>query len=215
MLSRATTVSEFPVRISAKVKLIGGSGPVLRKVYFELDGQRHVDKTVQIRLLPDGEATVDFEHRFSQPGSHLVSLILDDDPLPGDNRSDAVVVVQEGIPILLVDGDPRADQTESETHFLKVGLGLSPKDVPWFKVQTISWQELDTFSFDGHDLILLANVPRVSDATAKRLYSFVESGGGVVIAPGNEIEVAGYASLSGKRNPFFACSICEAGKIGE
>lgn len=201
-LSRQTTVPEFPIRISTKIKQLGGSGPVLRKVFFEIDGQRRSDKTLQIRLLPDGEATVEFQHRFLKPGSHVVSVILENDPLPGDNRSDAVVVVQQAIPVLVVDGDPNPDETLSESHYLKIGLALSLKDEPWFSVKTVSWLELETRKFDPFEVIILANVPRINSEVANRIQNFVAAGNGLVIAPGDRVEPSGYSEFLKSKEPF-------------
>jgi hypothetical protein len=39
-------------------------------------------------------------------GSHVIGVTLDGDDLPGDNRSEAAVVVTAALPVLQVDGEP-------------------------------------------------------------------------------------------------------------
>ena len=103
------------------MKYAGGDAPMTRKVYLEVDQQRLPDQTVQLKLTPHGETMIEFEYRFETPGPHLVSLVLDDDALPGDNRADAVVTVAESLRVLLVDGDHDLDPTKCETFFASAG----------------------------------------------------------------------------------------------
>ena len=57
-LSRELAVPGVPVRISSKVRYTGGDGAITRKVHLEVNGQRLADQTLQVKLQPEGEATV-------------------------------------------------------------------------------------------------------------------------------------------------------------
>ncbi len=139
--SRELSVPGFPVRVQSRVRFSGGSTSVTRQVHFEVDGQRLAERTVSVTLAPGGEANVEFEHRFESTGSHLVRVALDADDLPTDNTSEAVIVVTEALPVLLVDGDPRPDPVQSETFFVRTALAASGNDTPWVKPTVVKWSE--------------------------------------------------------------------------
>jgi hypothetical protein len=139
--SRELSVPGFPVRFQSRVRFSGGSTSVTRQVHFEVDGQRLAERTVSVTLAPGGEANVEFEHRFEAVGSHLVRVALDADDLPTDNTSEAVIVVTEALPVLLVDGDPRPDPVQSETFFVRAALAANGNDTPWVKPTVVKWSE--------------------------------------------------------------------------
>ena len=134
-LSRELAVIDIPIKISTTVKYSGGDSMIARKVYLEIDQRRLDDQTIQVKLQPKGEATVEFEYHFDSPGSHLISVALDSDALPGDNRADAVVTVTESLPILLVDGDKKLDPTKCEIYFANAALSSMGEQRPWIKAK--------------------------------------------------------------------------------
>ena len=86
---------------------------------------------------------MEFEYRFPSQGSHLVSVVLDNDALPGDNRSDAVVTVSQSLPVLLVDGDRKLDPNKCETYFANRYLWRTVGDEqPRIKASVITPEEL-------------------------------------------------------------------------
>ena len=190
-LSRELTVPGFPMRIEARVRQWGGTS-TQRDVHFAINGQRRSEKTVTVSLPPDGEANVVFEHRFDSVGSYVVSVSVDADELPGDDRSDAAIVVEESIPVLLVDGDLHRDRTQSETFFLHAALSPSTSDAPWVQSRVIDAKALTDASLDGERVVFLGNVPRVTETQANALRSFVADGGGLVVAAGDRIDVESY-----------------------
>ena len=54
-----------------------------------------------------GRIPLTVTQRFTTPGSHLVTLTIDEDAMPGDNRQDFAVEVMPTLPVLIVDGDAR------------------------------------------------------------------------------------------------------------
>ncbi|MGE4004060.1 MAG: VWA domain-containing protein, partial [Planctomycetaceae bacterium] len=190
-LSRELTVPGFPLRIETTVRQWGGS-PTSREVSFAVNGQRLSEKTTRVNLPTDGEAHVTFEHRFDQVGSDVLSVMLESDNLPGDNRSDAAVVVESGIPVLLVDGSRHRDPTLSETFFLSAALTPARSDAPWVMATVIEPRQLSAQTLDGRRAVFLANVPRVTEEQVDLLKAFVAAGGGLVVAPGDLIDREAY-----------------------
>ena len=223
--SRELSVPGFPIRFQTRVRFSGGSTSVTRQVHFEVDGQRLAERTQSVTLAPGGEANVEFEHRFEATGSHLVRVTLDPDDLPTDNISEAVIVVAEAVPVLLVDGDPRPEPVQSETFFVHAALAATGNETPWVQPTTVKWSEwnvVHVFNLpvnpkpnepkaavpkpDGHvenvphepneldkyAAVVLANVPKLTDAQFAALTDFVRRGGGVGFALGNQIDRDSY-----------------------
>jgi hypothetical protein len=165
--SRELSVPGFPIRFQSRVRFSGGSTSVTRQVHFEVDGQRLAERTVSVTLAPGGEANIEFEHRFEAIGSHLVRVALDADDLPTDNTSEAVIVVTEALPVLLVDGDPKPDPVQSETFFLRAALAASGNDTPWVKPTIVKWSEW-TPQFQLRREIEAPAEPAAGDAAAAR-----------------------------------------------
>ncbi|MEZ6055683.1 MAG: VWA domain-containing protein [Planctomycetaceae bacterium] len=193
-LSRELTVPEFSIRVRTTVRQSGGAA-TRRKVYFEVDGQRIVEKTLDVTMPPNGEATVEFVHRFSAVGSYVLSVVLDSDNLPGDNRADAAVVITEGIPALLVDGTPNADPVLRETFYAQAAL--SPKDVDgaWVKARVVDAPQLKKSDLEGQQAVFLCNIPRLTPEQADALREYVDGGGGVIIAPGDQTSAQAWNEL--------------------
>ncbi len=231
--SRELSVPGFPIRFQTRVRFSGGSTSVTRQVHFEVDGQRLAERTQSVTLSPGGEANVEFEHRFEATGSHLVRVSLDADDLPTDNISEAVVVVAEAVPVLLVDGDPRPEPVQSETFFIRAALAATGNETPWVQPTTVKWSEwTPTFhskakgegeapaeplprsgkvapkaarpeprppdeqpafnDLDKYAAVVLANVPKLTDAQLAALTDYVRRGGGVGLALGNQIDRDSY-----------------------
>ncbi len=158
--SRELSVPGFPIRFQTRVRFSGGTTSVTRQVHFEVDGQRLAERTVSVTLAPGGEANVEFEHRFEGIGSHLVRVALDADDLSTDNTSEAVIVVTEALPVLLVDGDPRPEPVQSETFFVRAALAATGNDTPWVKPTDVKWSEWNVGQVFNLPVAAAANAPK-------------------------------------------------------
>jgi hypothetical protein len=196
-LSRQMTVPNFPVRIRTTVRQFGGES-TKRPVYLSINGQRLQDKTTVVSLPPDGEAPLEFEQRFDTAGTYLVSVGIDDDQLPGDNTSHAVVTVAAAVPVLLVDGKPSLDPVQSKSYFVEAALGGAGPDSAWVRTTTVSPSDLTAAKLEGRDAVVLLDVADLDAGQVKSLEAFVSQGGGLVIAPGPAARPDFYAQLLGR-----------------
>ena len=194
-LSRDLTVPDSPVRIKSKVMYSGGKEAVNRKVFLEVDGQRLAEKTLNIKLQPAGEASVEFEYRPKSIGSQLLSIVLGDENLPGDNRADAALSVVPALPVLLIDGDPNPELFRRETFFAKAALSATSNDAPWVKADVQDQANFNTTTLDSYDVVLLANVSGLTDAQATAVKQFVQRGGGLIVALGDKVNADSYNRL--------------------
>ena len=188
-LSRELTVPDFPIRIQTTIRQ-SGKQTAVRKVYLEVDGQRLDQHTQTLSLPPDGDSPVEFEHRFSSTGTFIVSVVVDRDQLPGDDRADAAVVVTNGVPTLIVDGAPHLDPTRSESFFVKAAFDSAGKDSAWVRANVITTAELNSQTIAERETLFLCNVARLDETQLTQIKEFVARGGGLVIAPGDQVDPA-------------------------
>ncbi len=192
-LSRELTVPEFPIRARATISQTNSEQKRVT-AHFEVDGQRLAEKSQSLDLPPHGEGSVEFEHRFSDTGSHLVSIVVDEDKLPGDDRADAVIEVADGIPVLVVDGDPQSDPTLSDSFFVNSAFS-AVRDTPWVRAERVSWLDFNSQSFQGKAVAWVLNVPTLTVPQAEAIAKFVEGGGSVVFAAGSKSQAGWFPGL--------------------
>lgn len=193
-LSRELTVTDFPVRIRTRLTNSNAESAASRKVYLEVDGQRLADRTISVRIEPNGQATIEFEHRFRTPGSHVIAVSIDEDSLPEDDRSEAAIQVTSALPVLLVDGSPDLNPARSETFFAQSALSAVSNPTPWIAARTIASKDFSQQAINDAQVILLANVSGLTDEQLSVLEEFVFRGGGLGICLGDQVDPTWYNS---------------------
>ncbi|MBD3673780.1 MAG: VWA domain-containing protein [Planctomycetaceae bacterium] len=191
-LSRELTVTDFPVRISTTVGYSGGDEPIMKRIDLQINGETVPGRSVSVQLQPDGETTVEFEHRFASVGSYVIGVAVDGDALPGDNESLAAIEVNQALPVLLVDGDRHLDPTRNETFFAQIAFSPATKSRDWIRAETVSADDWKTENLDRYRTIVLANVSKLPREVIRPLRSHVANGGGLFIALGDQCDPTFY-----------------------
>lgn len=183
-----------------------------------INGKDAAELTVPtVAGLERGQVPLSFTHRFTKPGIHLVSVVVEADPpadqrppdyrlrdhLPADNRRDLVVEVVESLPVLLVDGDETLSP-ESPTFFLRKALASSTDPaqpaavlahtvpLPGFTADLLT-RDLDPKRPGSRPrALVLADVPRLTLAQQQAVEQFLAGGGGVLLALGSRVERTAY-----------------------
>lgn len=189
-LSRELTVIDFPIRIVTTIRNTGAKTAANRQVHLEVDGQRLSDRTLSVRVEANGQAAAEFEHRFQQPGSHHLRVVLEEDNLPGDDVAEAAISITDALPVLLVDGTPNPDATKSELFFAKSALSASLNPTPWVAAKSVSWSDVTPELLAAVEVVVLANCKQLSIKQVEDLQAFVDSGGGLAISMGDRIDMA-------------------------
>ncbi|MCR9199620.1 MAG: VWA domain-containing protein [Planctomycetaceae bacterium] len=172
------------------------SGQVTARAFVEIDGD--TQSVTDVVLASDSTSQVTFPVQIEEPGSHIVTVRLDvDDSLPADNQSSVAINIRDSLDVLLVDGDPSAEPLQSETDFLSIALtpfhfgGLKLSDL--IATRTVAADGSLKSQFEQTPAaIVLANVPRLTEAQANELQRYVESGGAVLITCGSRMDVPWY-----------------------
>lgn len=163
---------------------------------FESGRQTH--RLRQLVGLPSQQAVdVEFEAPPLAAGlwKAVVSIEVDDD-LSFDNRRYAAVLAAPQKRTLIIDGSARADDEGEDvasagppqTFFLEAALRLSEPGETYagspFIPTTTSLSEDGFPALADVDLVVLADMPTLASAEAKRLAEFVKNGGGLLLLAG-------------------------------
>lgn len=186
-LSRPSLVPGLPATATATVAN-AGPGTLTRPIELLIDGQSARGLGQMTGPIPaGGRASATFRVALDDPGSHLLTARLApaDDPMPSDDEASRPVEVGPAVPTLLVDGEPSRDPLGGEVDFLRIALSPTGDDAPTVKASVTDARGFTPESLKGQRAVVLANVDRLSPATATALDEFVANGGGLLIAPGD------------------------------
>ena len=194
--------------------------PVGREVTFKSELQLHFDRDAKTKVtLPKsikievdgrpvgeqkpfssadakGRVPFSFTQRFASAGSHLVTVQVDEDALPGDNRAEYAIDVIPTLPILMVDGDPR-HETRRGVDFLRNALAPVRDPNPSFLVQVVSISDFQVdllqrpFRKEPATIprvLILSNIAKLTEEQIKGIERFASEGGGVLIALGGRVD---------------------------
>ncbi|MGC6444502.1 MAG: BatA domain-containing protein, partial [Rubripirellula sp.] len=137
-------------------------------------------------------------HRIDQVGVHVLTASVEHgDALMEDNRRSLAIDVIDEIKVLLVNGDPSQEPLEGETDYLAIALSpfaFGGEDQP-DAVQTsvcLRQQLQKRLEADEPDMVVLANVSKLSESERADLSQFVQRGGTMVVFDGDQVDVEGY-----------------------
>ncbi|MFO0878108.1 MAG: VWA domain-containing protein [Gemmataceae bacterium] len=186
------------------------------RLRLEVDGKQVRDlpppggKGGELPVPRDGKLPFSFPHRFTRPGSHLVSVILEADPpaderppgyvirdrIPGDNRQDYSVEVLSALPVLIVDGgSARATSPRRRTDFLRDALSPARDRNPAVQARVVPADDLQAPLFQGElrpRVVILQDVARLQPTQVDLLSSFVAEGGGLFVTLGERANATWY-----------------------
>jgi hypothetical protein len=116
--------------------------------------------------------------------------IMTVDALAADNRFGVLRQAAGGPRVLLVNGDPRPATPDDELYYLQQALVHAPGSNLSAGVRKIDASALEHHELSVYDVVVLANVDVPTARWVKRALGFVESGGGLLIAPGDNFDVS-------------------------
>ena len=157
---------------------------------FFVDGKPSL---IRLPAIPPGEsARVPLSTTFQDVGTHHVAFQLAADALHGDDSISAVIQVIDNLHVVLIDGEPSSEPLAGEVDFLALAFSLGATDADSFHVEVIPEGQWDWLTTTRPHLIVLANVATLSAAHADRLTKLVESGVGLMIFPGDQVDPDNY-----------------------
>ena len=193
-LTQATGVAlvNTPIEFIAKIDTDGD--PQFKAEFADLiiDGSKSQIKMPEVTAGQKG-VPLKITHTFDTPGQHTIELILPGDAMAGDNARSLTVEIAESVRILLVDGEPGVLKRDSEVFFVEQMLFSG--NVP---IKTTTQPDSEWFNQPGvgnYDLVVLANVEKIPASRVDQLRAMVESGMGLMVFPGDQVDPSAYNNL--------------------
>ncbi|VTT97681.1 Uncharacterized protein OS=Planctomyces maris DSM 8797 GN=PM8797T_29937 PE=4 SV=1: BatA: VWA_2 [Gemmataceae bacterium] len=178
------------------------------QVSLELDGKAVEKDAVQVdQIDPDQTFPVTLTGSLDRAGVSVVGVRIKNDDVPGDDVFYKTILVRDKVRVLLVNGTPKPENpTGSGDHFVRTAL--NPAKVPeyYIETETVAANEASPKNLDGTDIVYLLNAPvrEAADPIAGMsadftlaLDKFVQSGGGLVVAPGDQVTAEAYNAVLG------------------
>ncbi|HUG91915.1 MAG TPA: BatA domain-containing protein [Planctomycetaceae bacterium] len=181
------------IELHAALRLFGGS--LAREQAVELYANGRLAATQKVRLAPGIEAPVTFTHTFSEPGEHRLEVRAAGDALAADNQRWLAVPVRRELNVLLVNGRAAGRPADAATHYLETALAPSTRRQRWEGItqpRVVTDGELAATDLSLYDCVFLVNVGRLTQREADILDAYVQSGGGLVIVPGDQLNADNY-----------------------
>jgi Aerotolerance regulator N-terminal len=136
------------------------------------------------QVAENGVAKKTFSYRFPQGGPAALSVTLPPDALDLDDARVATVAVPRDVKALVVNGAPSPVRYRDEAFFVEAALSSPASPV---RPTVVDAEALGNARFAEYDVVFLLNVRSLGPKAAE-LRDFVEKGGGLFIAMGDEVD---------------------------
>ncbi|MEK6249480.1 MAG: BatA domain-containing protein, partial [Planctomycetales bacterium] len=187
-------VSGVPVSFDVSITNHGSQPAANTVVAFGAQGSLPLTKTIDV--IQAGETiVVQFEYTFAErDASQLVAVPVHVelksaagelvDAVEADSRRYFAARLSPGIQALVVDGDSSPLPQHSESVYLQKALDQKSSIV---KVTVVEPSEFEVAHLDQYQVVFLCNVERLSEQRLESLEQWCRQGGGLVIAPGDQL----------------------------
>ncbi len=145
-------------------------------------------------IAPFQRAEVGFEAQFRRAGFETIRVDLPLDSLPLDDVRYHSLEVVSAVRLLVVDGEPSADDFNDEVSLLATALRPQGDIFSGNEVVVINDTELEETNLSTFHAVILANVYRLSEPGLKALEQFTADGGGVLFFLGDQVDADVYNS---------------------
>jgi hypothetical protein len=186
-------------RVTAVVS--SAAGEARKDVSLQLSAGAGPGAKTAIRAFVDlpagGTVRKALSYAFPQGGPAVLQVALPEDPLAMDDARAVALVVPREVRALVVDGAPSPVRYRDEAYFVDSALAspASPVQPTLVDAEALAGEDLAKY-----DVVFLLNVRSVG-AKAADLERFVENGGGLFVAVGDEVDPEAYGRELGKLLP--------------
>jgi hypothetical protein len=190
-------VRDQPCEIEVKVRNYGQA--YRGNVDLKVD-----DRPTSVSVGADAPATVRVAMKFAQPGARLVMASLTGTGLKFDDTMKVAIDVVDPIRVLIVSGDERGAPLQNEADFLRIALAPKAAEARQkgdtsdkargdpCRVDVVAVEQWNEEDLRKYQVVVLANVPQVTQSQGVALEQFVYEGGGLWVAPGNLTRAENY-----------------------
>ena len=173
-----------------------GPQPVDTELVVRVDDQERLRRPV--RLPGRGAQLERVPLTFDRPGLYRLSITAGGrDALPADNQLVATILVHAAVPVLLVDGDAGGDTAagRSAAYYVRAALRAVSTETAGLPLQAIRPEDLAHADLSRYRVVVLSNVPRLTEDDLARLEKHVQSGAGLLVLLGDRVDPTFYNTL--------------------
>ncbi len=134
-----------------------------------------------VTLPPWSEKDVSFKVPVPTSGLIELSASLPDDPLPFDNKRHLVVEVKGKEEVILLTGPDPDPSTPSPSLFLSTAVDPFGGDAGVYEPRHLEPATLNPANTASSTRLIASQLPKLNDAQAGTLMTFLKSGGGVIL----------------------------------
>ena len=201
-LANGLTPVDQSLRFEVQVTNFGHDDARNVAVRLAVDNEPASDQTVIDSISAGNSKSVSLFIKLRTEGSHAVTAEIAGDRLAADDRRTLAVTATRRLRVLLVDGHAGRPPLETDTFYLRNAFApVDPAAAGSFYLDpvTITPTELATTRLDDFSAVTLANVPDLSQATAAALLQYLRRGGGLIVFPGDLVNIQFYnTELAGR-----------------
>jgi hypothetical protein len=192
-VSPSPAVVDQPLDVQVRVRNFGSvprAAVPLTVEWRDASDRREIFSRSTLNLPALGSAEKKISVKLPQAGSIILSASISAAGLATDKRLDYSLQVLDPLRVLIIDGDEGDESSRSASDFLRLAL------TPFHEAQRNaflvdvshpdSWRPAD---LPSHRVVMLTNVPSLTDVQARALQQFVYDGGGVIVIPGDQTRV--------------------------
>jgi hypothetical protein len=172
-----------------------GSEPVSNiAVQCRVDGVE-IDRKVVPLIEAGATESVSLFVPFHNPGATRITAEVTGDSLAVDNVRRTVAVVRDRVSVLCVDGSSGGDAGRLVVSALMARAeGTSGED---YTARSIPWLSFPAENLEAVDVIVMADVPEITEQQAEQLQRFVRRGNGLIWFAGDNVKGAAWNDRSG------------------
>lgn len=173
-----------------------------------IDG--NVIHTVQLDIEADDLADAVFSVDFQDEATHTGWVELPEDALEVDNRRYFTLQSLQAIKVHAIRNRSRGQSSyqKPETFFMKMAFAAGSDAVPIDFTESTTVPNSETLA--RTDVLILADVARLSATEAGRVKSYVAAGGGLIVTVGDNLDADAYKQNLGGEMGLMPCNFVQA-----
>lgn len=190
-------IAGVPMNVEVELKNLGRGDSSPAELAITVDGK---GRGVQpVPAIPAGETTrIAFTETFHSAGWHGVRAALPNDRYATDDARSLAIDLRPASRVLVFDGAVGEEPEDAESFYLAAALEGGDDASIGIDVRIHGDHELGGLpqeELGAADMVILANVARLTPELVARLEDYVRGGGGLAIWLGDQIDVANYEQL--------------------
>ncbi len=147
-----------------------------------------VDTKVIPSIAPGTSETVSLFLPFRDAGPVRITAELGEDKLPADNARRTVAVIRDTVSVLCVEGSAQSGDGSGGLITTALRASGSRKGQEDLAVQSVAWVDLPGQDLREFDVVILADVPDITETQAVSLQRYVREGNGLIWFGGDNVK---------------------------